>query len=180
MRAVLDNPLIRENWHFGLVFVIAIGATAVGFLHGGEAEEKPPEIRQDLQQRDRELPREARTRRPPPERLTEKEKAVKIIEGHQAKFEEDPEGKDAPAYLLAMGTLCCQKLRDYERAAEYYQLLLLDYPDWEMVRPVYIQLATCYERAERPGDAERIFREMLKVFPEDTNEYEYANYRLGL
>ena len=108
-------------------------------------------------------------------RKTPQEKALEQIAEHEAKVKADPDHEDAPAYLAAMGNLYRQKLVDYEKAEQCYQRLLMDYPDWDGVRVVYMQLATCYERLDQRENALQVYKQMLKVFPEDSQEHAIAH-----
>lgn len=108
-----------------------------------------------------------------------REKALATIRAHQQQIDENPEAEDAPALLAAMGNLNRQKLRDYEEAVRCYRLLLHDYPDWEGVRSTYVQLGTCYERLGDLQNADRLYAEMTKVFPETSQEHQFARAKLA-
>lgn len=108
-------------------------------------------------------------------RKTTQQLALEQIAEHEAKIEANPDDEDVPAYLMAMGNLYRQKMLDYESAAECYKRLLYDYEDWEGVRVVYMQLATCYERLNKPFEAKAVYEQMLDVFPADSQEYEIAH-----
>jgi len=114
------------------------------------------------------------TNQPRAVRKTTQELALEQIAEHEAKVEADPDHEDTPAYLMAMGNLYRQKMVDYEKAAECYELLLVDHSDWDGVRVAYMQLATCYERLDQPELAKVVYEKMLKVFPSDSQEHEIA------
>lgn len=111
-------------------------------------------------------------------RKTDREKAIETIRAHRARIDEDPSSEDAPALLAAIGNLNLQKVGDYEEAARNYELLLLDYPDWQNNRNVYLQLATCYEKLSDPARIRRIYTKIMNEFPEESQEYQYAQARL--
>ena len=107
-------------------------------------------------------------------RKTTQELALEQIAEHEAKVLENPGDENTPAYLMAMGNLYRQKLLDYEKAAECYERLLYDYEDYDAVRVVYMQLATCYERLGQRDEAKKVYEQMMDVFPAESQEYKIA------
>jgi TolA-binding protein len=79
-----------------------------------------------------------------------------------------------------MGNLNFQRLGNYKEAARCYDLLITAYPDWAGVKPAYHQLATCFQRLGDHDNEQRVYKSMMKVFPEDSQEYAYAKKQLGL
>ncbi|MCX5771250.1 MAG: hypothetical protein NTZ09_13420 [Candidatus Hydrogenedentes bacterium] len=114
----------------------------------------------------------------PAPRLSEEDKAKATIADYQKRFSEDARGKDAPAFLLAMGNLNKQKLRDFKEAARNYELLINDYPDWEGIAGVYPQLMSCYEQLNDQESLRWLYKQMMEKFPPESNEYEYAQTKL--
>lgn len=108
------------------------------------------------------------------------EEARATIEEHRARIENEPDSPERPALLQAMGNLYRHKLLDYENAAWCYEQIILHYPDWAGTAMVYGDLATCYERMDDPQNAMRIYMEMMRVLPEDSQEYLYAKDKLKL
>lgn len=115
----------------------------------------------------------------PAKRISEEEKTRAIIADYQKRFAEDARGKDAPAYLLAMGNLNKQKLRNFKEAARNYELLIKDYPDWENIVVVYPQLISCYELLNDQDGLRWIYREMIETFPPESEDYQYAQAKLN-
>jgi len=165
--------LVRENW--ALLVTIGILLGGAGFLYTQSGSESPmptanPAVATSGQNAGVPSANQARA-----VRVTPQEKALNQIAEHEAKVVADPEHEDAPAYLAAMGNLYRQKLVDYEKAEQCYQRLLKDYPDWDGSRVVYMQLATCYERLGKREDALSVYKQMLKVFPDDSQEHAIAH-----
>lgn len=106
------------------------------------------------------------------------DKALALIASYETRVNDQPSADDAPAYLMAMGNLYRQKLQDYTKAAEQYERLLADYPDWDGSRKAYLQLVTCYERLGELAKRDSVYRRMLDVFPADSKEYEFAEHHL--
>lgn len=161
--------LVRQNWPLLAALGVLLGGAAVVYMRGdGEAAnasavasaQERAAITATIVNR--------------PHRKTPQELAVEQIAEHEAKVQADPDDKDAPAYLMAMGNLYRQKLVDYERAAQCYERLLIDHAEWEGVRAVYMQLATCYERLDQTEAAQGVYEKMLDVFPADSKEHEIA------
>ena len=115
----------------------------------------------------------------PAKRISEEEKARATIADYQKRFSEDARGKDAPAYLLAMGNLNKQKLKNFKEAARNYELLINDYPEWQGIAGVYPQLISCYELLNDQDGLRWIYREMVDKFPPESNEYKYAQAKLN-
>ncbi len=80
--------------------------------------------------------------------------------------------------LIAAGNLYKQKFLDYASAAEQYKRIILDFPDWEGAHKVYIELATCYERLEQHENTLWVYEQMLEVFPEESQEHQFAKQKL--
>jgi tetratricopeptide (TPR) repeat protein len=107
-------------------------------------------------------------------RKTPADRAREVIASHQARLEEDPEAEEAPALLTAMGNLHIQKLGDYEEAIQCYEKVLASHPSAPSARSARIHLAASYEHLGDRENAERIYRQMMTVYPEDSQEYKYA------
>lgn len=108
------------------------------------------------------------------------EEARQTIERHRARIDSEPDAPERPALFHAMGNLYRQKLLDYGNAAWCYEQIIQNYPKWEGVSMVYGDLATCYEKMNDQEKAMRIYMEMMRVLPENTQEYLYAKDKLGL
>ncbi|HOS03908.1 MAG TPA: hypothetical protein PKZ01_12565, partial [Candidatus Hydrogenedentes bacterium] len=75
----------------------------------------------------------------------ERQSALKIIQEHQAQYDADRTGPDAPALLFAMGNLYLHKLLDRQEAARCYELVAAKFPAWDGISMVYQQLIVCYQ-----------------------------------
>ena len=161
-----------------LVFVVAVAAML--FREGDSEEKSRPRARvkqssmtqREIQARLEKI-RNAETPDPA-------EEARATIEEHRERIENEPDAAERPALLQAMGNLYRHKLLDYENAAWCYEQIILNYPDWAGTSMVYGDLATCYEKMDDPQNAMRIYMEMMRVLPEDSQEYLYAKDKLKL
>lgn len=108
------------------------------------------------------------------------EDVEQVIESYRERIEADPNDEERPALYQAMGNLYRQKLLDYEKAAWSYQQIILEHPDWNGIPRIYVNLATCYEKMDDYENTRRIYMEMMRVLPDDSQEYLYAKEKLGL
>jgi len=103
-----------------------------------------------------------------------------LIEYYRSHLEQNPQDPNTPAYLTAMGNLYKIKKMDCARAIPYYERVIIDYPDWEGIKSIYPELASCYEEVNDYKGKIWIHEEMMKRFPEDSQEYLFAKKALGL
>lgn len=115
-----------------------------------------------------------------PVSATPREQAATTVAGHRQRLEADPDSPEAAALLNAMGNLYRQKMGDYEHAAQCYEDLLHQYPDWEGNRNVYLNLVVTYRALEKEDYINWTYRRMMERYPEDSQEYLYAKSELGL
>ncbi|NIA14954.1 MAG: tetratricopeptide repeat protein [Nitrospiraceae bacterium] len=116
----------------------------------------------------------------PTRRITKEEQTRGVIERHQERLEKKPDANESASLLQAMGNLARMKLGEYEEAASYYETVLSTYPDWKGIRRTYTNLAVCYERLGDELRAQSVYKRMMKAFPEDSQEYQFAKSELGL
>ena len=109
-----------------------------------------------------------------PRKPSETEHARTVIAEHQAAIEADPDAHDVPALLRASGNLYRQKVGDYEAAAEQYENLIYNHPDWPGTRGAYVNLAHCYKQLGEKEKERNLYRRMLTVFEEGTEEHNFA------
>lgn len=176
MRDFLKGGL-KDTWYL-LVIMAGLMGLAI-YLYANESQGLP-------EQQGRAITQTAPLTVPPipvpdrPRRISQQERARAVIEQHEQRLEANPESEDAPALLHAMGNLARHKLGQYEQAAQYYEVLLEEYPEWKAIRKVYPQLAVCYERMGDELNAQSVYKRMIKRFPEDSQEYQFARAQLGL
>jgi len=103
-----------------------------------------------------------------------------LIEHYRSQLEQNPQDPNTPAYLSAIGNLYKMKKMDCANAIPYYERVIIDYPDWEGIKSIYPELASCYEEVNDYKGKIWIHEEMMKRFPEDSQEYLFAKKALGL
>jgi len=162
---------LRRNW----VLAILIAACfAIPLLRMGRSPEQDVEpIAEPAAVADVE-PIAAQSDAPPLSAARRREEAIARIEAHRQAVDRAPESEDAAVHLHAMGNLYRQKLVDYEQAAQCYEELLTYHPDSEYKRATYVQLLTCYDRLGDTSSRDRICRRIMDEFPEDSQEFEFA------
>lgn len=173
MTSINPREILRDNWHLiGVFLLLLILIVLVPFYTNAKGS---PELlpRQEMQivhvRTDSENNSVTSFMNREPRKTVEEQ-----IESYQNMIRENPHSPDVPSWLTASGNLCFQRLSDYEKAAQYYEEVLQNYPGWDNLRHVYIQLATCYERLEDWERARRVYKRMMEYFPEDSQEYVYA------
>lgn len=113
----------------------------------------------------------------PPKDLNHPEQ---LIEHYRSQLEQNPQDPNTPAYLTAIGNLYKIKKMDCANAIPYYERVIIDYPDWEGIKSIYPELVSCYEEVNDYKGKIWIHEEMMKRFPEDSQEYLFAKKELGL
>lgn len=169
---------LRENWYLAALLVLLLAGAAIlhGRSGGGPASngaarpDAPPGAPQAG----------PAMLEPPPPRPDDQEQAHAKIGKLQDAYDADPKGVDAPAALNGMANLNRQKLMNYDEAIRLYEVLLLDFPDWEGISRVYPNLATCYERKGDNDGARSVYKRMMEKFPPDSQEYLYAQAQLEM
>lgn len=179
------KSFVKDSWYLFVVLAVALAAAIYGSVVQGSTPAPPaPDSVSSADQLPPGLSREEAMRvlntRPERPFLTKRERVEKVIGEHLEKVEEEPESEDTPAYLNAAGNLAMNKLGEYEQAAEYFETLLRKYPHWEFIRGVYPSLAMCYNRLEDKQHENDVWRRMMNRYPEGTNEYLVAKWKLGL
>lgn len=171
------KELIRRDWYLLLILVVVVVVAAykigtsrnaestgqVGVEGGGPGGISANGAGPQLQ---------------PRRKLTAQEKAVQLVQQYQEELNAEPTGERAPALLSAMGNLYSRELKNDKEAVRCFEQILYDFPNWEANRGVYVKLAACYERLGDINGARQVYRDMMRVFGEDTQEYAYAKAQL--
>jgi tetratricopeptide (TPR) repeat protein len=110
----------------------------------------------------------------PRARRTAAQVAEQTIREHRAALEADPRGEDAPAQLSAMGNLYRHKLMNYQEAAQCFEQVIWNFPEWPGKADAFLQLLYCYEKLGDQENHRRVLRQMTESFPADSQEYLYA------
>lgn len=103
-----------------------------------------------------------------------------LIEYYRSQLETNPDNPDTPAYLFAMGNLYKLKKMDCASAIPYYERIVIEFPNWEGIKSVFPELASCYEAVNDAHGKIWVYEEMMKRFPEDSQEYLFAKKALNL
>lgn len=102
------------------------------------------------------------------------------INYYKAFLEKNPNHPDTPAILSALGNLYLSKKVDYETAASYFERIIIEYPDWEGAKGLYSLLSLCYDQLNDSHSKIWLYQEMMKRFPPESQEYQFAKQELGL
>ena len=180
MSARFARDTLLRNWYLIVALVLVAVILGVKLSTGGDNTPAREDTAQATRQA-RSAPATAQT--PPagwqPAEQRERERALAQIREYEVKLEEEqPEEAQAAVLWGAMGNLYRQKLGDYGEAARCYEMALYNEPEPLNARKIYVQLGTCYERLRDKDKQRKLYEEMLEVFPEGSQEYEYANAKL--
>jgi len=168
---------LRDVWYLALLLAVIVAVVFHKLLaHGGDAQQAQQNVSPAAQTQEISEP----ASEPQAPRPTEQDQTRDVIAEYQKRLDENPRDPDAPAVLNAMANLSKQKLMDYKAAAQYYELLISGYPDWEGIARVYPQLATCYERMGDMSSMQAVYKRMMRKFPPESQEYLYAKSELGM
>lgn len=179
MSDVQDAGFLRKNWHLIAVFVAVVAAIPVVALR--EKAQQQNAAQAASQTIDGTTAVDARPRiEPVAPRETSRDAALKTIESHRQRLEANPQSDEAPALLSAMGNLYRQRLSDYGQAASCFERLLTEYPESTNTRDAYLQLVICYDRLGDVENRRRILRQMMDVYPPESEEHLFAARELGL
>ncbi|MBL7647535.1 MAG: hypothetical protein JNK74_15220 [Candidatus Hydrogenedentes bacterium] len=170
---------LKSNWYLALAVVLVVGAALYyargAIAPGGTVEPEPESTAVDAQAALRDEFERAKAAAGAREAQASPEKSTDtVIAEHTASLEQNPEPEEAAALLSALGNLYKQKKQDYATAARYYEQVIEQYPDWPGIKGVYHQLMTCYSNLDDQSSLRLLYRKMMEVFPEESNEYLFA------
>lgn len=170
------GEVVRRNWY--LFILLAVCAAGVIVFGRRPAEDLPRSEPRPNPERPADRATSSGSAGTP-RRLTPDEETAQTIAQHLAEFNAAPQDERAPALLLSIGNLYLQKLQDYDQAIANYERVIAEYRDWEGIRKAYLQLATAYEKDGQFDRATSVYHEMMRQFPPDSVEYQYAKGRLA-
>ena len=109
-----------------------------------------------------------------PERKSNRQVVLDKIAKHKEKIAENPKRDEVPAYQLAIANLYITKLGDYETASIHLEELISQSPENNLAPQAYAKLAKCYESMGWRDMADATYRRMMRHFPEDSPNHQYA------
>lgn len=168
--------VFKEMWHLFLILAITVAIGIIAYLRQEQA--ASPEGQQAKAKQEEAIQQAA----PTDQMITPSnaEQAAVTIAAHQQKLDADPKSPDAPGYLNAMANLALTRQLDYKTAAQYYERLIAEYPEFPGLGQVYIQLSVCYERLGDQQHVRWVYQQMMEKFPADSQEHLFAKAQLGL
>ena len=75
------------------------------------------------------------------------------------------EKKDIPINLFTLGSMYYNNTHDYEKAVEYFQKIISEYPDCDFSELVQFMIGDCYEKLGRIELAVHEYKNYLNKFP---------------
>lgn len=175
------KEVLVKNWYLFAILVAALAVATVQIFRGGGDEDTGQAVVRPAGPEAGGPSGEAQFvfgRRT--EAASREEQAKSTIAQHTKKFEDNPDAEDAPGLLSAIGNIYMQKLGNLEEAAQHYERILLDYPDWVGINTVYPQLVNCYEQLDDDQGKRWIYKRIMEDYPPESEEYKYSKSKLGL
>jgi len=165
---------VQKNWYLVILLVVVVAFATYKITAPGPEGGAGPDLKNEKGAFPQ-LPRRIVVRN---QNLNAREKAQQTIQKHKQELNADPQSERAPALLSAMGNLYAQTLGDDKEAIRCYEQVLLDYPNSPETRGVYVELASCYERIGDARGARQVYEDMMRTFPEGTEEHAFAQSKL--
>lgn len=172
---------LRGSWWMVVALLAALGAVVYGvanFSGGGEAPKGRPAVLPNRVMSEDEM-RGVLFKTPGDGKSDLQKRNEASLAEYRARYDGNPDDPEAPALLRAMGNLYRQTM-DYENAAWAYQQLISRFPDSPGARLAWAELVTCFERLKDTDNLTRTCLDMMKAFPEDSDEYRFAQAKLKL
>lgn len=165
---------VKENWWLLIVLAIVIaGAVVLGLR--GEDPEPPAEPVQATRPAGTVSSPQVEIAREKPAEMARKQIAI-----YEEQVKNDPEHEDTVPRLHAAANLYKNKLLDYETAAVKYQILLTEYPEFEMNKTIYFDLEVCFNELGDDSGLKWLYELIIEREAPVSNEAEYAKYQLGI
>lgn len=177
MNKLFVREAIRQNWHL-LVAFIAVAVIGVIAAINQNAESPAAEAAK--------LAAEVRVMTPADMESpfkpggVKKQEALHSIQAYKEALAKDRRSEDAAMNFRRIGNLYYSQLGDWEQAMLFYEALITQFPDWEGLRTVYPNLAECYRKLGQLDMERQTYQRMLEYYPEDAQEYLFAQQQLGL
>jgi tetratricopeptide (TPR) repeat protein len=169
---------LRKNWYLIAALVVIAAFAVVKLLTSPGGDTSPPP---DVTANENQAVPSTQESLEALQKVTQPDEQAKArtqIQEYQRKIDANPQGEETPAYLMAMGNLYLQKLGDYEKAKTPYEHIILEFPDSEERRQAFLQLEACYRTQKDRTGLKWLYEKMLEAFPEDSQEYQYAQKQL--
>ncbi len=170
--------IVRANWHLLIVLALILVGTVVlasrpkPTVTADAAVKLQVETQTTLQSPA--APEKSRWAKP-----TRSEKVQEAIDTYTHEVDYNVGSVDTPHNLFRLANLYYSELQDYDKASLYYMTLLQDYPDYQSMQTVFVNLVTCYERLGRNEMERNTLDQMMKFFGEGTQEYLFAEQKLA-
>lgn len=180
MSAGMIGRVVRGNWHLlGLMVLICGVGTWMAMSPkqdgGVDAVGVDMEIQSNLSAGDPNLQVESRWATP-----TRDKKTAIAIEQYENELKYNRGNEDTPANLFRLANLYFAEVHDYEKASNYYEALIQEYPDYRALSTAYRNLVVCYERLGKQEVCRSTLHRMMDHFGPESQEYLFAKQELGL
>lgn len=169
---------LKGNWFFIVLFVVLLGGGVLMAVQPPSEEGDAADLRVP------EVPAGAESVPLAGEKAfalkSREEQAHKDIKRYDADYKKDPNDEvQAPLALTRLGNVHYTELRDFGKAAQYYELLIGRFPEWKGTRAIYVNLAECYKNQNDTVNERGTYQRMMEVFEPHEQQHLYAKQKLG-
>lgn len=176
----MSNELVTalsKQWYLG---VIAVGCVVAAFTMGGKFENTSELPTTAIAATTTAYDGSKQSTRPAmfAKQSTKEEKLKEAIADYKHKIYEQTRTEDSDYDMMRIANIYYSNFRNYKEASIYYEMLMVEYPDFEMKSVVYQNLTACYRHLNERELERDTYRRMQREFPAGTQENEYATYQL--
>jgi len=166
-----------KHWYLGGA---AAGCVVVAFFMGGKPIQGPDSIPKAEASIVATVESTVQSTRPPifATQDTQEDQLRASIAEYKHKIYEEKRTEDSDQDMMRLANILYSNFQEFEEASTYYEMLMVEYPDFEMKSTVYQNLSACYKFMEKIELERGVYRRMAKEFPKDSVEYEYAVFQL--
>lgn len=176
MSTELTSALLK-HWYLG---AITVGCLVAAVVMGGKSEPVSELPNTHLAMTNAAYDGSKQSTRPAmfAKQSTKEDELKTAIADYKHKIYEEQRTEDSDYDMMRVANIYYSNFREYEEASKFYEMLLIEYPDFEMKSVVYQNLSACYHHLNQRELERDVYRRMLRDFPEGTKENEYAVHQL--
>ena len=90
-----------------------------------------------------------------------------------------PSDEDYPLTIFRLGNVYYSTLRDYEKAAPYFQEIVDNHPEYGRMREVLTYLADCFAKNGERSKEIALYEDLMSEYPPDSELYTWAEEQLA-
>lgn len=179
------SEAFKKNWYIlAISAVLVLGGIAYGVMSGGEPEEVTLASEDDEFQ---ELNSDSPTGASANENFVKRSSSVSNNEKQGLQKEKEYLAKLEDATLsdeeygltlYRLANVYYSALGEYETAIGYFRQVVDDYPNHTRAKDSWRYMADCYSKLEQPDEEIKVYNEMLRKYPEGSEQHTWARRKL--